>query len=105
MVNIPKQRIEITFKSPGACPPVFVSGAFTTPPWQVYEMKYHTAVRNIGEEDPSLESKEYLFYQQFQVSEGHWQYKFRLGPGDWWVCDESAETGRRKSCQSSSTIY
>ncbi|MCJ1286348.1 hypothetical protein MMC26_005693 [Xylographa opegraphella] len=91
MADSTKQMIEITFKSPGACPPVYVSGAFTDPPWQVCEMKYHTTIRQRDEEGTSAELREYLFYKQFQVSQGHWQYKFRLGPGDWWVCDENAE--------------
>ncbi|MCJ1399108.1 hypothetical protein MMC11_002310 [Xylographa trunciseda] len=91
MADFDKQKIEITFKSPGACPPVYVSGAFTDPPWQVCEMKYHIMIGNGATESASLESREYLFYKQFQVSEGRWQYKFRLGPGDWWVCDEDAE--------------
>ena len=95
MSDSSKQKIEITFKSPGACPPVYVSGAFTNPPWQVCEMKYHTMIRQGNEEDTSAETREYLFYKQFQLSEGHWQYKFRLGPGDWWVCDENAEVGKQ----------
>ena len=105
MAESSKQKIEITFKSPGACPPVYVSGAFTDPPWQVCEMKYHTMMRQGDQEDASAEIREYLFYKQFQVSEGHWQYKFRLGPGDWWVCDESAEVGKQNTWMSPRTTY
>lgn len=32
------------------------------------------------------------FSQSFLVEEGQYQYKFRLGAGDWWVCDESKPT-------------
>lgn len=28
------------------------------------------------------------------VAPGEYEYKFRLGPGDWWVLDENAETGK-----------
>ena len=35
---------------------------------------------------------EYRFFKSFDVEEGEYQYKFRLGPGDWWACDESRPT-------------
>jgi len=37
-------------------------------------------------------SGEYAFVRSFDVEEGEYQYKFRLGPGDWWVCDEKKPT-------------
>lgn len=37
-------------------------------------------------------SGEWEFSKTFSASEGEYQYKFRLGPGDWWVCDESKPT-------------
>jgi len=27
------------------------------------------------------------------VQPGAYEYKFRLGPGDWWVLDETADVG------------
>lgn len=36
-------------------------------------------------------SGEFTFVRSFEVEEGEYQYKFRLGPGDWWVCDEARE--------------
>ena len=33
------------------------------------------------------------FFDDFKVGDGQYQYKFRIGHGDWWVCDESVETG------------
>lgn len=45
----------------------------------------------IGQE--KTETGELLFYKEFDdVEEGEYQYKFRLGQGDWWVLDETAET-------------
>jgi len=35
---------------------------------------------------------EHEFAKTFHAAEGEYQYKFRLGPGDWWVCDESKPT-------------
>lgn len=35
---------------------------------------------------------QYLFKTDFEASPGEHQYKFRLGPGDWWVCDETKPT-------------
>lgn len=34
---------------------------------------------------------EFEFITVFLVQPGEYQYKFRLGPGDWWVCDEDQE--------------
>lgn len=32
---------------------------------------------------------EYKFSKTFDAKEGEYQYKLRLGPGDWWICDDS----------------
>lgn len=37
-------------------------------------------------------SGEWEFSKTFSAAKGEYQYKFRLGPGDWWVCDESKPT-------------
>lgn len=34
------------------------------------------------------ETGENRFFKTFQAEEGDYQYKFRLGPGDWWALDE-----------------
>lgn len=39
-----------------------------------------------------LPSGEREFVKTFHAGEGEYQYKFRLGPGDWWVCDEDKPT-------------
>lgn len=36
-----------------------------------------------------LEDSELEFWRAFEAEEGEHQYKFRLGPGDWWALDES----------------
>lgn len=37
-------------------------------------------------------SGEWEFSKTFPAAKGEYQYKFRLGPGDWWVCDENKPT-------------
>ena len=45
--------------------------------------------------EKKTEAGEFLFYKEFDdVEEGEYQYKFRLGLGDWWVLDETAEAGK-----------
>lgn len=40
------------------------------------------------------------YWQDFDVEEGEYQYKFRLGPGDWWVLDETKDIGiSQHDCQ------
>lgn len=33
------------------------------------------------------------FSKTFNISPGTYQYKFRLGYGDWWICDEDSNIG------------
>lgn len=46
-------------------------------------------------------STEFEFFKDFYVTEGHWQYKFRLGHGDWWVCNDKVKTGQSKDVPTS----
>jgi len=86
-----KQRVRITYTSPDIQPPVFVAGAFTEPPWQPCEME-QVKPTSVPITEPGGKP-DYNFFKEFNVTEGRWQYKFRLGPGDWWACDETAEIG------------
>lgn len=90
MSGIPKsQKITINYASPGAQPPIYVADSFTDPPWQPQELEF-VANESKG---ASLGAKEYDFFAHFDIKEGRWEYKFRLGTGDWWVCDDRIETG------------
>ncbi|KAK7548059.1 hypothetical protein IWX46DRAFT_43540 [Phyllosticta citricarpa] len=80
----PKIPVTITFFHPNTSPPVFVATSLTNPPWQVVEMDVKQ------ERTPS---GDLIFEKKFDAVEaGEYQYKFRLGPGDWWVCDDNAPT-------------
>lgn len=82
-----KQKVTITFEAPGTQPPVFLCGDFTSPSWAPHELNPEETAM-IGD------WVEYRFSKDFEAPEGRWQYKFRLGTGDWWVCDEKTETGK-----------
>ena len=76
-------HITITYSHPDTQPPVYLAGAFSEPQWQTQEMHYTTDDNNQHE-----------FYRQIEVEEGRsYEYKFRLGPGDWWVLNEDGEIG------------
>ncbi|KAF4553405.1 Hypothetical protein D9617_7g031320 [Elsinoe fawcettii] len=77
-IPVMKQDIRISYRSKGLRPPVYISTSLTDPEWTPKEL--HSEVQDDGE----LE-----FWRQFQAEEGVYQYKFRLGPGDWWALDES----------------
>ncbi|RDW59531.1 hypothetical protein BP6252_12618 [Coleophoma cylindrospora] len=71
---------KVKFAHPGTQPPVYVAGSFSQ--WQPQEMQYTTN-----------ENNEHEFYKEVKAEPGkEYQYKFRLGPGDWWVLDETAPT-------------
>ncbi|KAG9953575.1 hypothetical protein KCU85_g1103, partial [Aureobasidium melanogenum] len=75
------QKEEIHYSHPGLQPPVFIAGSMCEPQWEPIEMKYK------DKEDGELE-----FKHEFEAQPGEYQYKFRLGPGDWWVLDETKPT-------------
>lgn len=69
----------ITFENTSVTPPVFVAGTFTK--WTAVELECETTITdNIAS---------YTYTKNFEIEAGEQQYKFRLGPGDWWVVDES----------------
>lgn len=46
-------------------------------------------------------SGEYEFHKEVTVEAGHeYQYKFRIGEGDWWTLNEDSPTGRSTPNQS-----
>lgn len=73
-----KQPITITFSSPGLRPPVYIGTDLTDPQWDPIEMDSEQTDRG-----------EWTFCKSFMAEEGEYQYKLRLGPGDWWICDDS----------------
>lgn len=78
-----KVPITIVYQAPQTQPPLFVAGSFSNPQWVPQEMDYTT------DEDGKI-----TFSKKFDVEpDSKIQYKFRVGPGDWWVLDESAPTG------------
>ncbi|RKF76721.1 putative pt repeat family protein [Golovinomyces cichoracearum] len=69
----------ISFSPKGAKPPVFIAGTFTNPPWQQLEMQ-SIELENSGE---------YRHEIRLDIFKGQdYQYKFRLGKGDWWDLNE-----------------
>jgi hypothetical protein len=75
------RKVTITYSHPGLQPPVYITTSLSDPQWDLLEMGCS--------ESPS---GEWEFTKTFSAADGEYQYKFRLGPGDWWVCDESKPT-------------
>ncbi|KXT06822.1 hypothetical protein AC578_7198 [Pseudocercospora eumusae] len=71
-----KTPVTITYGSPGLQPPVYICTSLSDPEWEPIEMEVSGDTQG-----------GYKFTKTFTVSEGEYQYKLRLGPGDWWVCD------------------
>jgi hypothetical protein len=79
---MPSSTFTITYSKPGTVPPIFVAGSFTSQPWEPQELDHN------GDEGSGS------FSRTFSVDPGTYQYKFRLGTGDWWVVDETQKTGQ-----------
>lgn len=74
--------VTVKFSKPGVQPPVYLAGSFSDPAWQPQEMQHTT------------ESAEYMYKKEVEVEEGkEYQYKFRIGEGDWWVVDDNSQIG------------
>lgn len=79
--------VTLTYMKAGTKPPLFLAGSFSA--WKPEEMQYEIAEGQEGE---------YRFHKIIEAEEGkEFQYKFRIGPGDWWVCDENAPKGKESS--------
>lgn len=76
-----KHHVSIEYSSPGLQPPVYIFTSLSNPQWDAVEMQ--TEQKADGQ---------YRFFKDFDAEEGEYQYKFRLGPGDWWACDETKPT-------------
>lgn len=98
MHDVHDHPVRLTYSNPGTCPPVYVAASFTSPPWQPVELEYVKAPSMGSDGDGSTE---FEFFKDFYVTEGHWQYKFRLGHGDWWVCNDKVKTGQSKDVPTS----
>ncbi|KAI5465759.1 hypothetical protein BGZ63DRAFT_420306 [Mariannaea sp. PMI_226] len=82
MSSPPKVPFTITYKKPGTTPPLYLAGSFSDPQWQPKEMEYN-----------SDKDGEYVFQSQVAVETGkNYQFKLRLGQGDWWVLSEDYPT-------------
>ncbi|KAF2768036.1 hypothetical protein EJ03DRAFT_352479 [Teratosphaeria nubilosa] len=79
--SMAKHTVTVEHASPGLQPPVYVFTSLSDPQWTAVEM-----------DTKKQANGEYRFYKTFQVDEGEYQYKFRLGPGDWWALDDSKPT-------------
>lgn len=77
-VEAMKIPVTIEFGSPDLKPPVYIGTTLSDPAWEPLEMEHF-----------SNHNGEYTFRKFFAVEEGEYQYKLRLGPGDWWVCDDT----------------
>lgn len=76
-----KVSVTVRFSKSGLQPPVFLAGSFSD--WQPQEMHHILSEHN-----------EHEYYRQVEVESGkEYQYKFRIGEGDWWVLDEGSQIG------------
>jgi hypothetical protein len=84
-----KRTVTIRFPKPDVVPPVYLAGSFSDPAWQPQEMQY-----TVDEEHGTTE-----YHKEVEVIEGkEYQYKFRIGDGDWWLLNEDSPTGKSLLC-------
>lgn len=78
-----KVPVTVTYAHLGAQPPIYLAGSFSEPTWHPEEMQY----TKDGD-------TEYKFQKEVMVEEGtEYQYKFRIGIGDWWALNETSPIG------------
>lgn len=75
--------MQVVYDKQGTQPPVYLAGSFSEPPWVPEEMEYTTDAGG-----------EHSFRKTVLVEEGkEYQYKFRIGTGDWWALNEDVPVG------------
>jgi len=75
--------VTLKYAKPGTKPPVYLAGSFSNPQWIPLPMEWH-----------ATNNDEYEFYKEVTVHEGQeYQYKFRIGEGDWWILNDDSPTG------------
>ncbi|KAM3081973.1 hypothetical protein ACMFMG_004433 [Clarireedia jacksonii] len=80
MAESNKTSVVIEYSKPGVEPPIYVAGSFSS--WQPLQMEFT---------DDAEHGRK--FTRKLEVEEGkEYQYKFRLGDGNWWELDESGPT-------------
>ncbi|KAG9241373.1 hypothetical protein BJ878DRAFT_545315 [Calycina marina] len=74
--------VVLRYVKPGTKPPIYLAGDFSSPEWLPLPMEWY-----------STNDGEYEFHKDINVLEGQeYQYKFRVGEGEWWTLDENAPT-------------
>lgn len=82
-----KVPVTITLIHHGTQPPVYLAGSFSKPAWDPQEMDYTKA-----------DDGQFHFFKEVLLEpQGSFQYKFRIGLGEWWVLDETAPVGMSQS--------
>ncbi|KAM0559582.1 hypothetical protein ACHAPJ_004106 [Fusarium lateritium] len=90
----PKTPLTITYKKPGTAPPIFLAGSFSDPQWEPQEMGYTTDQHG-----------EHTFQANVMVEAGQdYQFKLRIGHGDWWVLAENYPTATDDSGNENNVI-
>ncbi|KDB25205.1 hypothetical protein H109_02933 [Trichophyton interdigitale MR816] len=95
MTEAVKRTVTIAIRRPSKTPAVFVAACFTEPAWEPVELTSQLLSSKDAPttEDSSTQVEEYEFSKKFELPEGKYQYKFRLGTDeDSWFCDNDAET-------------
>lgn len=90
MSSVRTHKVTITFTGNDLHPPIFLAGSFTAEPWDPVEMELVPSKLDADGDHVTVRT---VYSKTFDIPEGRWQYKFRLGDGDWWVCDETATIG------------
>lgn len=84
------EKITLSVRRPADTPVIFVAGSFSDPKWTPLEL----AVKTVEfQDDEGLTSTEYLFYRDFHVAPGKYEFRFREGPDGSWFYDETTKSG------------
>lgn len=74
--------VRLQYSQEGLNAPVYVVTSMSDPQWAPLEMDQENNA------DGTL-----VFFKDFEATPGKHQYKYRLGPGDWWALDETKPSG------------
>jgi hypothetical protein len=89
------QSVTIAIRRPTDTPSVFVTGNFSDPAWEPFELTAKPV--DPVQREAEVQITEYLFARNFHIPKGQYLYRFHLGSDDSWFLDDSTERGMDQS--------
>ncbi|EEP80051.1 predicted protein [Uncinocarpus reesii 1704] len=94
MTEASKQSVRVATQRPTSTPAIFLLASFTVPAWEPIELEAKPVPSTEGA--ASAPSEAYEFSKTFELAEGKYEYRFRVGTDDISFCNTEMPTSTDK---------